>query len=180
MESELARETTQRRDFKTGRGGLLDVESAVQFLQMRHAVDHPELIEVLTIAEQLDRLGKLALIDPAHAAILRDGWEFLQRLSSRLRIVENRSISDLDEERGDLGELARRLGYAAGGRDSSARRALLEDYQRHAAAIRETYLQVLGIAAAGNDSGDAASASGAQRGPRRRTAADTLRRTKRH
>jgi len=174
MESELARETLQRRDFKTGRGGLLDVESAVQFLQLRHALEHPELIEVRTIAEQLDQLEKLALIDAAHARVLRDGWEFLQRLSSRLRIVENRSISDLDEERGDLGELARRLGYAAGGRDSSARRALLEDYQRHSAAIRETYLRVLGIA---EDAGAPTDAEPTVKsGPRRRTAADALRR----
>ena len=67
MESELARETTSRRDFKTGRGGLLDVESVVQYLQLRHAVDHPELIEVRTVAEQLALLTELGLLDTARA-----------------------------------------------------------------------------------------------------------------
>src|SRR5690606_27926331 len=36
METELAQEGSQRRDLKRGRGGLLDVENAVQYLQLRH------------------------------------------------------------------------------------------------------------------------------------------------
>jgi UDP-N-acetylmuramate-alanine ligase len=61
-------------------------------------------------------------------------------------VVENRSISDLDEERGDLDGLARRLGYAAGNRESSARRALQDDYAHHTHAIRRSYLEILGVA----------------------------------
>ena len=80
------------------------------------------------------------------ADALRRGWEFLQRLSSRLRIVENRSISDLDEERGDLDGLARRLGYSSPQRAGGARRALLDDYRRHTADIRAVYARVLGVA----------------------------------
>jgi len=63
----------------------------------------------------------------------------LQHLGSRLRIVENRSISDLDAERGDLESLARHLGYAPGSREGGARRALLRDYRRHTEAIRQVY-----------------------------------------
>ena len=35
MERELAQESAQRRDFKRGRGGMLDVENIVQYLQLR-------------------------------------------------------------------------------------------------------------------------------------------------
>ncbi|MGH7790633.1 MAG: hypothetical protein ACRERC_27475, partial [Candidatus Binatia bacterium] len=146
MEAELAQETSQRRDFKTGRGGLLDVETVVQFLQLTHGRAHATLLEVDRTANHLDRLAALGLLAEADAAALRRGWDFLQRLSSRLRIVENRSISDLDEERGDLDGLARRLGYRSPQRAGGARRALLDDYRRHTADIRAAYAKVVGVA----------------------------------
>lgn len=144
VETELAQESTSRHDFKTGRGGLIDVESVVQFLQLRHGREHPDLLAVEPVTTQLDRLEGLGLLSSADAAALREGWEFLQLLSSRLRIVENRSISDLDEERGDLDALGHRLGYT-GARAGGARRALLDDYRRRTSAIREVYLRVLGV-----------------------------------
>ena len=145
MEHELAGETATRHDLKRGRGGLLDVENAVQFLQLAHGREHPELLDVDRTERQIEKLSALGLLAPAQARVLRDGWEFLERLASRLRVVENRSISDLDEERGDLDGLARRLGYAAGNREASARRALQDDYARHTDAIRGAYLEILGV-----------------------------------
>ena len=144
MEDELAHEGDRRRDFKLGRGGLLDVESVVQFLQLRHVAAHEELLAVDRVGAQIARLARLGLLAPADAATLVDGWDFLQRLSSRLRIVENRSISDLDEERGDLDGIALHLGYTSPQRAGGARRALLEDYRRHTTAIRAVYERVLG------------------------------------
>lgn len=148
METELARESTARRDFKTGRGGLLDIETAVQYLQLAHARAHPALIDVSTVAEKIVQLAELQILDPHQARTFADGWEFLQRLSSRLRILENRSISDLDAERGDLDDVARRLGYESPGRSSGGRRSLLDEYQRRTAEIRAVYEQVLGITGA--------------------------------
>ena len=149
MEAELAQESTERRDFKTGKGGLLDVETVVQCLQLEHAGEHERLIEPRTIAEQIALLADLSILDAADAAVLAGGWEFLQRLSSRLRIVENRSISDLSVERGDLDDVAKRLGYRSAGRSSGARRALLDEYQRRTSEIRSVYSSVLGIAEPG-------------------------------
>ena len=77
-------------------------------------------------------------------AQLQAGWCFLHRLSSRLRIVENRSISDLREDRADLDPVARALGYPEPRLGGSARRLLLEDYARHTRAIRRIYERVLG------------------------------------
>ena len=62
------------------------------------------------------------------------------QLSRRLRIVENRSISDLDTERGDPEGLALRMGYESPQREGGARRALLAEYRRHTEAIRAIYL----------------------------------------
>ena len=142
METELARETQRRRNFKTGRGGVLDVESIVQALQLTYGAQHPSLLEVIPTELHLERLAELELLDSDAAGVLRDGWRFLGLLSSRLRIVDNRSISDLDRERGDLESLARSLGYTSPGREGGARRALLTDYERHTSAIRAEYQKV--------------------------------------
>ncbi len=152
METELARETPVLRNFKTGRGGVLDVETIAQWLQLRHGADHTELLDVDTTEVQLTRLAEAGLLSAQSAAVLREGWRFLGRLSSRLRIVDNRSIQDLDQERGDLEGLARRLGYASPGRKGGARRALLADYERHTRAIRAEYQKVFAQATTNHES----------------------------
>ena len=145
MEDELAHESDSRRDFKTGRGGILDVETVVQYLQLKHASAHPDLLDTRTVAQQIDVLREKSILPQSDSDALAEGWDFLQRLSSRVRIIGNRSISDLNVERGDLDEVATRLGYRSGGRSSSARRALIDDYQMNTAAIRGVYLQTLQI-----------------------------------
>jgi len=124
---------------------VLDVESAVQFLQLRHGQEHPELLEVDRLELQLGRLWGLGLIDEASANGLLKGWHFLLRLGSRLRVVENRSISEFDLERGDLDTLALQLGYASTGREGGASRALLRDYDQHTEEVRRIYLELLGV-----------------------------------
>ncbi|MBW2390005.1 MAG: hypothetical protein JRG89_16460 [Deltaproteobacteria bacterium] len=145
MEEELARETSRRRDYKVGRGGALDIESAVQYLQLLHGARHPELLEVTTLDAQRENLQRLGLIDDACALALQEGWRFLQELGSRLRIVENRSISNLDVEHSDLETLARQLDYEDTGNEGGARRALHSDYKTITERVRAAYLEVLGI-----------------------------------
>ncbi len=55
MERELARETPTRWNLKTGRGGLVDVEFAVQMMQLRHGHDHPAIRERRTKASRPSR-----------------------------------------------------------------------------------------------------------------------------
>lgn len=143
MEVEIAKETGTKRNFKTGRGGVLDVESIVQYLQLTHGQAHPELLDVRRTEEHLTELAHHGLLEEADAEALRSGWEFLCRLSNRLRIVDNRSISDLDDERGDLESLAIRVGYPQSTRQGKARRALLTDYRHHTTQIRTLYNKIL-------------------------------------
>jgi glutamate-ammonia-ligase adenylyltransferase len=160
MEAELARETTRLRDYKTGRGGALDIESAVQYLQLQHGGEHPELFKVSSIDIQRANLRRLRLIDQEMAHTLKEGWAFLQELGSRLRIVENRSISSLDIEHGDLDPIARQLGYADPGHEGGARRALQQDYRDITERIRGVYLAILGIDAAAGPGEDPAADPG--------------------
>jgi glutamate-ammonia-ligase adenylyltransferase len=142
METELAREGAGRKDFKLGRGGQLDVENIVQYLRLLRGAEHPALLDPLSTPRSIQRLRDLEILDDDTARTLSEGWEFLRRLGAGLRIVENRSISDLDEERGDLDALARRLGYASERRSSEARNSLLRDYRRHTESIRAIYDRV--------------------------------------
>jgi glutamate-ammonia-ligase adenylyltransferase len=139
VESELAQESAQRRNLKLGRGGLFDVETIVQLLALQHGGAHRELHEVATTAALVERCAARGLLRHDQAAALRDGWAFLSRLASRLRIVENRSISDLGADRADLDSVARSLGYAPSPRTGTSRVPLLDDYGRHTDAIRRVY-----------------------------------------
>ncbi len=144
FESEVGREGAGRRDLKTGRGGLLDIENVVQFLQLREGSKHSELLEARPTRDHLKRLEFHGILATQHAEILLGGWAFLQRLASRLRIVENRSISELREDRADLDSVARALGYAPAQHSGDARVRLLDDYRRHTEAIRGVYGQIIG------------------------------------
>ena len=143
MQEELAKETEGRRNLKTGRGGLLDVESVCQWLQLRHGAEHPELLAPRRTEETLAELAAQSLLPEDDARVLAEGWAFLQRLSSRLRVVENRSIADLERDRTDLDSVARSLGYAVSERSGTARLPLLDDYARHTEAIRAVYDRVV-------------------------------------
>ena len=141
MEREIADESPGRYNSKLGRGGLVDVEFAVQFLQLVHGSGHPAIRTPSTpraLAALLDE-GLLAL--PLHATLQR-GYRYLRRLESRLRIVRDRSVDRLPESREELLRLARRMGYSGPGAGAE----LLADYERTAAEVRAAFLSVLGEA----------------------------------
>jgi glutamate-ammonia-ligase adenylyltransferase len=141
MEREIAAESSGRYNSKLGRGGLVDVEFAVQYLQLVHGERHPE-IRVAATPEALVALQKAALIGPADREPLARGYRFLRRLESRLRIVRDRPIDSLPTFGRELLLLARRLGYT-GERPGED---LLADYSRHTSEVRAAFLRVLGAA----------------------------------
>jgi glutamate-ammonia-ligase adenylyltransferase len=146
MEQELGRERLDRPpfrcDLKLGRGGLVDVEFAVQWLQMRHGSDRRvRTTETETALAALDACGYL---DAAAADTLRGGWRFLRRLDQRLRVSHGTSVTLIEQGAPGLATLARRLGLFDGpaGR---AEDALLERYLAVTREVRAAYLRVLGL-----------------------------------
>ncbi|EYF01561.1 bifunctional [glutamate--ammonia ligase]-adenylyl-L-tyrosine phosphorylase/[glutamate--ammonia-ligase] adenylyltransferase [Chondromyces apiculatus] len=108
MERELSNERRGRRDLKMGRGGLVDIEFAVQLLQMRHGAD-PSVRTQETPAA-IDALAEGGYLSPAQAETLRDGYGFLRKLDQRSRVV-NADPSHLLESGGPgVPSLARRMG----------------------------------------------------------------------
>ena len=144
MEREIAAESAGRYNSKLGRGGLSDVEFAVQFLQLVHGAAHPQ-VRTASTPQALAALLETGLLPPPdHAPLLR-GYRFLRRLESRLRIVRDRSVDHLPESGPELLRLARRMGYSG----AHAGEELLADYQRSTAEVRAAFLRVLAPATEG-------------------------------
>jgi glutamate-ammonia-ligase adenylyltransferase len=99
-------------EFKTGPGGLMDVEFLTQALQLRHGHAHPQLRIAHTLAV-LNRLTALGIIEEEHSAALRRNYVFLRRIESVLRRVENTSVSRIPTDTGEQRRLAKRLDFPA-------------------------------------------------------------------
>jgi [glutamine synthetase] adenylyltransferase / [glutamine synthetase]-adenylyl-L-tyrosine phosphorylase len=134
MELELARESASRWNLKTGRGGLVEVEFVAEMLQLRYGRTYPR-IRRRRPEDALDALLAEGLLDPADHRRLVDGYRFLRRVESRLRMDRDQAVDSLDLQDPGLGALARRLGYE--GSDGPARLARDVDSRREQ--IREIY-----------------------------------------
>jgi glutamate-ammonia-ligase adenylyltransferase len=128
-------------DLKRGAGGVVDIEFIVQYLQLRHAPTSPEVLKPNTW-EAIDALRKTGILRTDIARELRDAYDNLRTIESRLRIAHNRSGVDLPEEPAELARLARRLNYA--GEDEIAASRFRSDVARYTARVRELFEQVVG------------------------------------
>ena len=113
MEHELTRERhaagERRFDIKLGRGGLVDVEFAVQWLQMVHGAD--VRLRVRSTDEALDALERAGILGPEALATFREGWHLLREVERRSRLVHGRGASLVEEGAPGLNSLARSLGF---------------------------------------------------------------------
>lgn len=142
MERELGQERDGRSDLKLGHGGLLDVEFATQWLQMRYGRDPrvrtPDTLDAL---EALFAAGYLAR---AEYETLREGYDFLRRLEQRMHVLRGTSSTVLDQRRPGLTQLARRMGFVDGAEGRAAAQ-LMARYARVTDGVRAAYLRVLGL-----------------------------------
>jgi glutamate-ammonia-ligase adenylyltransferase len=141
METEIARESAGSYNIKTGRGGMVDVEFIVQYLQLAHGRDFPEIRSTNTI-EALQAIKERGLIPEEEGNTLLNGYICLRRLEYRLRIVHDYSMNDLGGSREYLDKLARRLGYDPNLRDPGE--VMMKDYEDMTGAVRRVYDKILG------------------------------------
>lgn len=142
MEQELARERAGRYDLKTGRGGLLDIEFATQWLQMKHGRD--PRIRTPDTAQALEALHASRYVERADFETLREAYAFLRRLEQRIHVLHATSATTIDARAPGLIQLARRMGM----HDTPQRTGteeLLERYRDVTEAVRSSYARVLGI-----------------------------------
>ena len=73
-------------DVKMIPGGLVDCEFVAQYLELRHAAKHPDLLGGST-DKVLERLGALGLMDPTEASALAEATRFWRAVQSYLRLT---------------------------------------------------------------------------------------------
>jgi glutamate-ammonia-ligase adenylyltransferase len=109
IEQEIARETREQWDVKSGRGGCLELELLVAALQLQHEV------RARDIPTALERLRELAVLRPAEWTELTRAYEFERLLLNRLRMTRASGWGEGDRlslNSPRLTALARRMGLA--------------------------------------------------------------------
>jgi glutamate-ammonia-ligase adenylyltransferase len=122
---------------KYSAGGIVDIEYAVQYLQLINGQEHRE-VRVPGTLEALNRLRTLQIVREEDYRVLSNGYAFLRNLIDALRIVRG-DASDLilpKASSDELKSLARRLGYREADRAKSAEHLMAD--------IRTTMEQVHG------------------------------------
>ena len=97
---------------KYSAGGIIDIEYAVQYLQLLNGKEHPE-IRVPTTLEALGHLRRLQIVRESDYRLLHSSYLFLRNVIDALRIVRG-DASDLvlpGESTDEFKSLARRMGY---------------------------------------------------------------------
>jgi glutamate-ammonia-ligase adenylyltransferase len=134
IENELAGEGPRRRNIKTGRGGIVDIEFLVQMLQLRHGREHPSL-RVRSTHAALRALSDCGVLPRADADCLSRNYVFLRRLEARMRLERDRPVEELGTDTQVLRPLALRLGFD----DTDPGAALLVAYERAREEVRRVY-----------------------------------------
>ncbi len=127
-------ESASRKNLKRGPGGTVDIEFAVQMLQLRHAADSPEVLVPGTLAaiDQLQLAGHMSETD---SRFLGEAYRFLRSIEARLRLMNTTARHDLPEDPLEQRKLAFLLGY-----DSAE--TLLSECARYTSSVRECFQKI--------------------------------------
>jgi len=138
MEREIARESDEQLNPKTGHGGLVDVEFATQYLQLLHGARSVSVRGPNTL-QALAALQAEGLVSRSDADLLMEAYVFHRRVENRLRLLHGFSLAHLPTSGRPLAMLARRLGYLGG--DPGAQ--FLADYRAYTDRVRAVYARTL-------------------------------------
>jgi [glutamine synthetase] adenylyltransferase / [glutamine synthetase]-adenylyl-L-tyrosine phosphorylase len=112
-------------NLKRAAGGTQEVEMAVQWLQLKHAAEHPSLRTPNTLAG-LMALGEAGIIPVALASQLADNYRLLRSVESGLRLMNTPARHDLPDQPVWLSRLALLTGQPGGEQLKEACRTALE------------------------------------------------------
>jgi [glutamine synthetase] adenylyltransferase / [glutamine synthetase]-adenylyl-L-tyrosine phosphorylase len=126
-------------EVKLGQGSIRDIEFVVQYLQLAHGKERPQIRNNNTLQSLLS-LQNAGLIDPDEAHILTDGYVFLRTIEHHLQLNEYRQTHQLPSKPEAIHDLARRLGFMT----EHASTNLMTRYMQHSSAIRAVFLHYIG------------------------------------
>jgi len=119
IEQRAQREGTDAQNVKTGRGGIRDVEFAIQFLQLLNGGDLPQIRTGNTLGA-IAALEQVGCLTHQERIVLEENYRFLRKIEHRLQFMFDLQTHVLSQSPAERRALAIRMGY----RDSSERTAL--------------------------------------------------------
>ncbi len=139
---ERAEEITERkglaeRELKRGRGGIRDIEFAVQLLQLVHG-RQDESVRSPTTLDALHELASGGYVDRTDADRLERAYRFLRTVEHRIQLYDEQQTHVIPSDEHARTRLARVLGY----RDSPERTALERfeaEHREHQRTVRSIH-----------------------------------------
>lgn len=133
MEEEIPKRGTFH--LKASAGGMVDVEFAVQALQLIYGHQGGKLCSPNT-QEALAALQEAGYVSPEAARDLGEAYTWLGRLSSRVRLLYDQSISEIRDTPAALRGIARSLGF-------SSVQAFREELERLRSLVRARFDEIV-------------------------------------
>jgi glutamate-ammonia-ligase adenylyltransferase len=136
-EEETRKKGLTDRELKRGRGGIRDVEFAVQLLQLVHG-RHDESVRSPTTLDALVELADAGYVERADAERLAEAYTFLRTLEHRIQLWDEQQTHTLPSDEAVRVRLARVMAF----RDTPRATALeaFEDVQRrHQSEVRSIH-----------------------------------------
>lgn len=122
------------RNLKRGKGGTVDVEFAIQAMQLKHARDNGSLLFLGTLAA-IEELESLGILNRKSGRTLAENYQFLRSVEARLRLINTTARHDLPAE----GVLLRKLAFLL---NFSSAADLCESVETARSKIRDQYTAV--------------------------------------
>ncbi len=97
-------------EVKTGRGGIRDIEFVVQFLQLLHGGQYPEVRHASTFLA-MARLEEVGCLMAEERHLLENNYCFLRRVEHRLQTMFDRQTHEMPRDLEEQRILAVRMGY---------------------------------------------------------------------
>lgn len=121
------------RELKLGRGGLRDVEFAVQLLQMVHGRSD-ELIRNPNTLVALEQLATWGYVGRDDSAALTQAYKFLRTLEHRIQMFRMRRTHILPTDEDELRRLGKSMGYVVDPIEE-----LHKEWKKHAREVRRIH-----------------------------------------
>ncbi|MEO5678758.1 MAG: hypothetical protein ABIS47_03730 [Acidimicrobiales bacterium] len=136
-EAQVARKGLTQRELKRGRGGIRDIEFAVQLLQLVHGRADEALRTPSTLAA-LAEMAEAGYVGSEDARLLAEAYTFLRVVEHRLQLVDEAQVHAVPTQVAALLHLARVLGFRDDERTTAVARFEAE-LVRHQAIARSIH-----------------------------------------
>ncbi|MDQ3979727.1 MAG: bifunctional [glutamine synthetase] adenylyltransferase/[glutamine synthetase]-adenylyl-L-tyrosine phosphorylase [Actinomycetota bacterium] len=136
-EAELARRGLTDREVKRGRGGIRDIEFAIQLLQLVHGRHDADLRSPNTL-DALAELVAAGYVDAEDGAALDHAYRLLRTVEHRLQLEREQQVHAIPTDPKAQDRLARVMGYRDG-QDATAREQLIRELRRVQAGVRSIH-----------------------------------------